>query len=264
MVYLWVTNGLLLLLSGVLLNLFIRYRKKVHRFSGKTKIANVPRIQEIVLEKVHSCFTQSNLGYSVECEASFIHRTPNLAGGTSDSEAWIISVLSKYSSFIFEFGTCTGKTTHHMARNSPQDAHIITITLSPHQVEKYTNKKYDSKEAISFALRESAFETFVYSGTDVEPKITQIFGDSKTFDETKYHNKCDLIFIDGSHAYSYVKSDSEKAFKMLKPGGIVLWHDYLLNCLPTEGVCRYLHEISTALPIYHVSNTTLAVYKKDY
>ena len=41
---------------------------------------------------------------------------------TSDYEAWIISVLSKKSNNIFEFGTCSGKTTYLMALNSNKDA----------------------------------------------------------------------------------------------------------------------------------------------
>ena len=37
---------------------------------------------------------------------------------TSDYEAWIISSLSKISKKIFEFGTCSGKTTYLMGLNS--------------------------------------------------------------------------------------------------------------------------------------------------
>ncbi len=59
-----------------------------------------------------------------------------------------------------------------------------------------------------------------------EEKITQLFCDSKHFDEKPYTGKMDLIFIDGSHAFSYVMSDSEKAFKMIAPNSIILWHDY--------------------------------------
>jgi len=36
----------------------------------------------------------------------------------------------------------------------------------------------------------------------------------------------DLIFIDGSHYYEYVKSDTQNALGCLTAGGLVVWHDY--------------------------------------
>ena len=35
----------------------------------------------------------------------------------------------------------------------------------------------------------------------------------------------DFIFVDGAHSYDYVKNDSQKAWQMLRSGGIVAWHD---------------------------------------
>jgi hypothetical protein len=40
-----------------------------------------------------------------------------------------------------------------------------------------------------------------YQGSDVEPKIVQLFEDSRTFDFTPYHGKMDLVHIDGAHDY---------------------------------------------------------------
>jgi predicted O-methyltransferase YrrM len=71
----------------------------------------------------------------------------------------------------------------------------------------------------------------------------------------------DLIFIDGSHAYSYVMSDTEKALKMLKKGGIVLWHDYR-GTREAPDVFRALNELAEKLPIVHIAGTSLAAYRK--
>ena len=60
---------------------------------------------------------------------------------TSDYEAWIISTLSKVSKNIFEFGTCSGKTTYLMALNSSEDTKITTITLNPNEINNI-QKKY--------------------------------------------------------------------------------------------------------------------------
>ena len=56
---------------------------------------------------------------------------------------------------------------------------------------------------------------------------------------------------------SYVVSDSRKALQMVKPGGVVLWHDY--NSA-TTGVFRALNELAKALPLVHLEGTDLVAY----
>ena len=71
----------------------------------------------------------------------------------------------------------------------------------------------------------------------------------------------DLIFIDGSHAYSYVMSDSEKAFRMLAPNGIILWHDYR-GPRETRDVFKALNEIAKVKPLVHLKETSLVAYTR--
>lgn len=39
----------------------------------------------------------------------------------------------------------------------------------------------------------------------------------------------DFVFVDGFHCYEYVKNDTEKGLEMLRPGGIIAWHDCVSN-----------------------------------
>jgi len=39
----------------------------------------------------------------------------------------------------------------------------------------------------------------------------------------------DLVFIDGDHAAESVKSDIDKALSVLRPGGLIAFHDYRLH-----------------------------------
>jgi predicted O-methyltransferase YrrM len=137
------------------------------------------------------------------------------------------------------------------------------LTLAPDQKKTYRADNDDNLEAAQFADRESDFVEFVYSGSDVASKITQLFGDSKRFDETPHLGKCDLVFVDGSHAYSYVKSDSEKALRMLRPGGLLLWHDYDKGNIATGDVYKYLNELSKVRPLHHIDDTSLVVFKSS-
>jgi hypothetical protein len=71
----------------------------------------------------------------------------------------------------------------------------------------------------------------------------------------------EMVFIDGSHSYSYVKSDTEAAFHMLSASGTILWHDYP----GYPGVYAYLNELGlfSDRPIMHISGTGLAVYSRN-
>jgi hypothetical protein len=68
------------------------------------------------------------------------------------------------------------------------------------------------------------------------------------------------VYIDASHSYSYVKSDTEAALRMLAPGGTIVWDDYTYY----PGLYAYLNELGTDLdkPILHLLETRLAVYSQ--
>jgi predicted O-methyltransferase YrrM len=88
-----------------------------------------------------------------------------------------------------------------------------------------------------------------------------LFGDSKRFDESRFAGTCDLVFVDGSHARSYVESDSRKALRMLRPGGIVLWHDYH-GPRRARGVFDALNALAGELPLAHIKGTSLVAYRR--
>lgn len=234
--------------------------KRDKRRSGLGKPWPIRRVR---VEEFDVAFRPGPLGPTRDAEVSFIGKfqVGGVAGGTSDFEAWILAVLARRARVAFEFGTATGKTTYLMARNLPRGGRVVTITLAPEQVAAYADAAGDSTAAGQWARDESAFTTFLYSGSDVEGQITQLFGDSKTFDESPYASQCDLIFVDGSHAYSYVMSDSRKALRMLAPGGVVLWHDYNGPDRAAD-VYRALNELSAELPLLHIFGTTLVAYRR--
>ena len=139
----------------------------------------------------------------------------------SDLETYVLAALAKDAHHMFEFGTCTGRTTYLWGLNSPEEARITTLTLGP-EVDSMKLGDDMRRADIEHALSESTFATFVYSGTPVATKVEQLFQDSATLDTTSYRQKMDLIFIDGGHCYAYVKNDSLKALEMVAPGGKII------------------------------------------
>ena len=219
-------------------------------------------IRPVLPEVVDPIFAPGEMGPTRETEVAFMGRGPYVVeGGTTDSEAWILAVLAKRANLLFEFGTCTGKTAYLWARNAPPSAHIVTITLAPVNVADYKPESSDDAIDTEYAVRESSHTSFMYSGTPVEIKVEQLFGDSKSLDVTPWAGQCDVVFVDGSHAYSYVISDSEKALELVRPGGLVLWHDYA-GPKHSPGVYRALNELATRHPIVRIQGTALAAYRR--
>lgn len=219
-------------------------------------------IPSVSLREIDPVFAENALGPTLDTEVRLVGGAGVLEvpGATSDTEAWILAVLSKQANLMFEFGTCTGRTSYLWAVNSPPGARVVTLTLGPDDLAAYTRETGDASTATQIALNESRFDEFYYTGTPVASKVEQLFGDSKAFDETPWAGRCDLVFVDGSHAQSYVLSDSLKALRLVRPGGLVLWHDY--RGYKLKGVFRTLNQLARDLPLVHIRGTSLVAYRR--
>lgn len=243
--------------------LFYKYRKEIKIFLNKSNIKkkNITELHQIFkLRKISN--NLSGPSQKVITKSFCISADNRIVGMTSDYEAWIIGCLSKVSKNIFEFGTCSGKTTYIMALNSSKNSKITTITLKQDNLTQLEKKKLDNKISFRNIKNESVYEKFLFSNELEEKKINVIFQNSLDFDESQYVNSMDLIFIDGGHTFSVVKNDTEKAFKMIKKDGIILWHDYILGKESSKDVVRYLNQISKKKKIYSIENTSLCYFKK--
>jgi predicted O-methyltransferase YrrM len=160
---------------------------------------------------------------------------------------------------VFEFGTYNGMTTFQLALNTPADCKIYTLDVQPDQSSELNVGAYD--RCLVEKKGTARFDVGHYfAGTNAAAKITQLWGDSSKIDLSAYHKKVDLVFVDAAHTYPYVKSDTENALKLLRPGGVILWHDYLQ--LLHADVTQALYEFARAgMCISHLRGTSLAVYR---
>ena len=160
-------------------------------------------------------------------------------------------------SHVVEIGTFDGRTTLNLAVNAGE-ASVFTLDLPP-----------DERAAFALAPGERQYvdkpqpgARFRACGPPWEAaarRITQLLGDSATFDWTPYAGRAGLVFVDGSHAYEYVRKDSETAMRLVAKGGLVLWHDYG----GWEGVSRALEalEAERRLGLRHIAGTSLVVWR---
>lgn len=175
-------------------------------------------------------------------------------GGISHLELYLICAIVRHikAKNMFEIGTFDGTTTLHLALNSEADARIFTLDLPQSLI---SDTKFALLESDKIYIDKSQpGERF--KGLDLEHKIEQLLGDSATFDFSPFYQKMDLVFVDGSHQYEYVKVDSENAFKMLRPGGVIIWHDYITF----DGVTKFVEELSHEESLYHIKDTSLVIF----
>ncbi len=252
-----------LLIINIFLILIIK-KKNIKNFIYKKKVKSID------LDKINKIFLNSKIDKNlygpkedVIIKSFCIPSNNKIVGMTSNYEAWIISSLSKNSKKIFEFGTCSGKTTYLMALNSPEKAKIISITLKPDSLSVLEKNKLDNKISYRNIVNESIYKNFLFTGSKYENKIEIIFQNSLDLDEIKYKNFFDLIFIDGGHTYSVVESDTQKAFKMINKNGIILWHDYVPGKTSARDVVKLLNQISQKKTIFHIKDTSLCYFKNE-
>ena len=159
---------------------------------------------------------------------------------------------------IIEIGTFDGRTTLNLAINAPAQYRVFTLDLPPDAAPKFDlapgERAYVEKPRSGRRFLQAPPEWAAAAG-----RITQLIGDSATYDWSPHTGRAGLVFVDGSHAYDYVSADSNTAFRLVANKGMVIWHDYGV----WEGVTRALEEIeaSRQLGLRHVRGTSLVVWQ---
>ena len=168
-------------------------------------------------------------------------------------EILVLSAIIKFSESknILEIGTYDGNTTLNLAANSPSDAHITTVDLPPDW-----NGKLELKvPELSVNVDERKKIGAQFKDSDYAKKIIQIFGDSAKIDWEELPTPFDVVLIDGCHHYEYVKLDTQNSLRHLKPGGLLVWHDYGMY----KDVSKVVDETAKNMKVKAIQGTRLAV-----
>ena len=117
----------ILILSNIGL-FYLLNRKKIKKLFFHSKI------KEVDIKELHEIFQTEKISLNLyrPKEETIIRSfciSPNnkITGMTSNYESWILASLSKVSKKIFEFGTCSGKTTYLLALNSSENSKIFQL-----------------------------------------------------------------------------------------------------------------------------------------
>jgi predicted O-methyltransferase YrrM len=159
---------------------------------------------------------------------------------------------------VFEIGTSLGVTTLNIALNLPEGGIAYTLDLPPTTAnEGWVRTAYDvsiSDRKMIFANRQP--RRFLSSTAGA--KVSQLHGDSATFDYNPYIGRCDMVFVDGAHSMGYVESDTQAALKLARPGGLIIWHDYNDGFFWPD-VHRCLNRFANDHVVHRIRGTMFAV-----
>lgn len=118
-----------------------------------------------------------------------------------------LAILCSYATQrkeILETGTRYGRTTMNLAKFCPPDGRVVSVDLD----------------------QTNARETLTRMPDSIRKKVTLVEHDTNTLDFTTL-GRFDMVFIDGDHSAQGVISDTLNAVKILKPGGVIFWHDFM-------------------------------------
>ena len=201
--------------------------------------------------------------------AGEIHLAPTgyAFGDTTVQDIVLLTLAAKAigAKRVFEIGSFRGRTSLNLARNLDPDARIFALDLDEREAaEMGLRNRLLAGSGIEVELpAEDPTGECIESGAveeELRRKVTQLRGNSLRFDFSPYRGNVDFVFVDGGHTYEVVASDTANALEMVRPGGVVAWHDCDHNW---PGVIRYLNELSKTRRLYRYGDTSLVFYQRQ-
>ncbi|HSH60325.1 MAG TPA: class I SAM-dependent methyltransferase [Acidimicrobiales bacterium] len=142
---------------------------------------------------------------------------------------------------VLELGTFDGRTAAQLALNCPGEARVVSVDIAA-EVQLQVGASTRPVPVGSF------LEKIPRTGN-----IELVTADSRSHDFSTIFGQAALVFVDGDHSYDGVLADTRVAFDVVRPGGYVVWHDYLM----IGDVTRALESIAAERPLVHIDDTTL-------
>ena len=122
----------------------------------------------------------------------------------------LVEILRRLKpSTICEIGAAGGGTTFLLAHAAPKDAVIITVDLIFSERRMAALKQFARGEQKIFCLEKDSHQIeTVRAVSDCLPE-----------------GKLDVLYLDGDHSYEGIKTDFELFTPLVKPGGMIVFHD---------------------------------------
>jgi len=177
--------------------------------------------------------------------------------GLQDQVALMSLLRDREPDVVLEIGTYNGATTRLIALNLPR-AKIHTLDLPRDISSEELHQSKLPKDDFHLIGDRRVGEAFL--SDSAVTNVTQHFGDSATWDFSPVQG-FDFVFIDGSHTYQYIRSDTIRCAEAAAGRATFVWHDFDY-C--HYDVVRNLTEMASAgLPVRHIASTNMAMMDYD-
>jgi predicted O-methyltransferase YrrM len=113
---------------------------------------------------------------------------------------------------MIEFGCNLGITAARLLENVPTLERYIGIDVS-----------YDFQTTLKCQQSEVPYQAGIHAADD--PRFYLLISESENLTDAELE-PCDAVFIDGDHSEMAVLHESYLARLLIRPGGIICWHDY--------------------------------------
>lgn len=139
---------------------------------------------------------------------------------------------------VLEIGSLLGWTLKRFVQNSDKGTNIISVDLPVRDFVGSADFRVDQQEYGHLILwkkwaKEAGVNLFVVPQSSFEPN---------TLEQVKSITpSLDFLFIDGNHMYEAIKNDFYMYSPLVKPGGIIAFHDIAVN--EEGGGSRFWNEI---------------------
>jgi predicted O-methyltransferase YrrM len=162
--------------------------------------------------------------------------------GAQEVAILIAMLRSVEPKVMIEIGCNRGITAKRVLENVPSLQCYIGIDVPPFHVPPLACQRDEipGDEAGAYAAEDDRFFLLVAD------KFSML-------DELE---PCDAVFIDGDHSRLAVARDSMLARALVRPGGIIIWHDVGNTGVEVTEVVEQLH--NNGWPIQHVEGSWLA------
>jgi predicted O-methyltransferase YrrM len=167
----------------------------------------------------------------------------------NDGEMEIIVALVRGAQSMLEIGCRDGRTARVILHNTPSLVRYVGIDVTPDYIPSLWHQRSEMVEHPGhLALGDPRFEVIVreQGSRDLSPQHFMAFD----------HGPFDAAFIDGDHYEQMVMHDGWLAREIVRPGGVIIFHDYCNAGVEVQRALDRLH--GAGWPLKHIEGTWLA------
>ena len=249
--------AMLIIAVGVLLLQYLRERS--HR-RQRPLIGEWP-IPTISPAELDPLFCPGPFGPSAETEVAFIGKGPfTVEGGTTDAEAWILAVLAKLCASSCSSSERAPARPRISGRGTRLHADARHRAGAPHRIPVRIRRRpgRDRRRATRIGVR----DLFVLRHGGRAEDRAAFWRTARRRTSRPWAGTRRSAFVDGSHAYSYVVSDSAKAMELGTARRDRVVARLRWSTRHSAGVYRALNELAKQLPLARLDGTKLVAFRR--